>query len=650
MIYKGLKLDKFQEEAIDSINNENSVIISAPTGAGKTLVAEFAIEQAIKNNKGIIYTAPVKALSNQKYRDFRKAYPEKTGILTGDVSINPQAPILIMTTEIFRNVILTDPERLTPKEWVIFDEIHYLDDIDRGTVWEEALMLMPRHIKVLALSATVPNVNSIAEWLRKIHDIPIKIIKEYNRPVPLSFYFQADNNIFSNFSHLQKSELLLSDSEKLKKKKYESLIHPKPNRTDTLFKKLREQNLLPCIYFAFSRKRTEIFAQELATFNFLTKEERKQITNLYSQLLAKFGLENETTSVFLYDLIKRGVAFHHAGLLPTLKEVIERLFTSKLLKVIFTTETFALGVNMPARTVVFDDIRKIYGRFYRNLKTRDFYQMAGRAGRRGIDKEGYVFVKVNPWRVTGEELEDTIYGDTEIIQSQLRSNYATILNLYQDMKEKIYDIYPLSFHSFQSKMQSKEQAIRLLKNKINLLKELEYITPNKELSWKGKLASHMYSYELQTGQLYEEGFLENLNQKELAIVICALVYEPRKGQKKPPLTKRVKKVAMPLNKLSKSIYRYERKFHIFPYSKRFYFHLSKVIDLWYDGIGFSKLSKYTDIDEGELVRYLRMSIQVLRELNQFQGFKADFKKNVRKILVRINRGLVDAEKQLRQEI
>ena len=650
MIYKGLKLDRFQEDAIENINSGYSVIICAPTGAGKTLVAEHAIEQAIKNNKGIIYTAPVKALSNQKYRDFRRAYPEKTGILTGDVSINPQASILIMTTEIFRNVILTDPERLANKEWIIFDEIHYLDDIERGTVWEEALMLMPRHMKVLALSATVPNVDSIAEWLQKIHQIPVKVIKEDKRPVPLTFYFQANNEIFADFSHLKNSGFILSDSNKLKKKRYEHFFHPKPNRTDTLFKKLKEQELLPCIYFAFSRKRTEIFAQELAAFNFLSKEERNKITSLYNHLLKTFDLENEPTSVFLYDLIKRGVAFHHAGLLPTLKEVIEQLFTSKLLKVIFTTETFALGINMPARTVIFDDIRKVYGRFYRNLKTRDFYQMAGRAGRRGIDKQGYVFVKVNPWRITKEELEDTIYGQTEMIQSQLRSNYATILNLYGDMKEKIYDIYPLSFHSFQAEKTDKKDALRLLKSKISLLKELGYITSNHELSWKAKLASHMYSYELQTGQLYEEGFLESLNQKELAIVICALVYEPRKGQKKPPLTKKIKRIAKPLNRLSKYIYKYESQFGVYPYSKKFYFHLSKVIDLWYDGISFSKLTKYTDIDEGEIVRYLRMSIQVLRELLQFKGFGADFKKNTRQVLARINRDLVDAEKQLRQEI
>ena len=184
------KLDKFQEEAIEYSRKNHSVVVSAPTGAGKTLIAEYVIEDSIKNNKGIIYTAPIKALSNQKFRDFSKKYPGKVGILTGDVSINRNAPILIMTTEIFRNAILVNPREFEQREWVIFDEIHYLDDIERGTVWEEAIILLPPQMKLLALSATLPNINELIDWLKQVHSFPIKTVIENHRPVPLHFFFQ----------------------------------------------------------------------------------------------------------------------------------------------------------------------------------------------------------------------------------------------------------------------------------------------------------------------------------------------------------------------------------------------------------------------------------------------------------------------------
>jgi ATP-dependent RNA helicase DOB1 len=209
----------------------------------------------------------------------------------------------------------------------------------------------------------------------------------------------------------------------------------------------------------------------------------------------------------------------------------------------------------------------------------------------------------------------------------------------------------LSFHFYQSQTKrNKDQAISLLKNKIDLLKELGYITQNREFSWKGELACRMYSYELQTGEIFQEGLLQSLDTKQLAILISALVYEPRKGQTRPPLSPKIKKLSKQLNKITRNIYRTEKKHNIFPQSKRFYFHLSKITSLWFDGIKFHKLGNFTDIDEGEIVRYFRMNIQILRELKSFEGFKPDFKQKINQILTRINRDMVDAEKQLRQEI
>ena len=248
------KLDKFQEEAIHYALKNHSVIVSAPTGAGKTLIAEYIIEDCMKKNKGVIYTAPIKALSNQKFRDFSKKYPSKTGILTGDVSINRDAPILIMTTEIFRNALLVEPEEFTHRDWVIFDEIHYLDDIDRGTVWEETIILLPPHMKMLALSATIPNIDEFITWLKQVHTPPIKSIIEETRPVPLHFFFQCHNEFFQNFKELKKSGFLKSHLKRVPSRFRDSQMHLKPNRLNTLVHHLKNMGGYPCIYFAFSRR------------------------------------------------------------------------------------------------------------------------------------------------------------------------------------------------------------------------------------------------------------------------------------------------------------------------------------------------------------------------------------------------------------
>jgi superfamily II RNA helicase len=643
-----LVLDKFQEEAIEFAKKGFSVIVSAPTGAGKTLIAEHIIEDCIKNNKGVIYTAPIKALSNQKFRDFSKKYPQHTGILTGDVSINPTSPILIMTTEIFRNSILTNPKKLENRSWVIFDEIHYLDDIERGTVWEESIILLPKHMKMLALSATIPNIDEFVDWLKSIHAFPIKAIVTRTRPVPLHFFFQCSNEIFPSLRELKKSNYL---KQHLNYKTYQRPQIPglKPNRLLSLIKHLRYKDALPCIYFTFSRRRCEDLAQEVYPFNFLNKEERKKIEEVFLKLIERFNIENDPYVNYLLPFIRRGIAYHHAGLLPTLKEIVERLFTTGLVKFIFTTETFALGINMPARTVVFDTLSKYYGRYHRYLKTRDFYQMAGRAGRRGLDKEGYVYTRINPHHIDLTNLEEIIYGGYEPITSQLRSCYATILNLYILMKDRLLEIYPLSFHFHQANDFEKREAVGLLKRKISLLQDMDYIIDD-QISWKAELASKVYGFELQIGELYQNGFLDRLDEIALLTVISSLVYEPRKGERKPRLSKKVKSLRRELNYLIKEIHRKERQFRIYPLSKKFYFHLSEAARAWSEGTSFYKLGKFCSIDEGEIVRYFRMTTQVLREMLVSRAPNPSLKLKIKNCIERINRDVVDAEKQLRQEI
>ena len=637
--------DRFQQEAIDFINQGHSVIVCAPTGAGKTAIAEHVIEQSLHANQKVIYTAPVKALSNQKFRDFQKQHPDKVGILTGDVSINPDAPILIMTTEIFRNKILDEPQSLKKFSWVIYDEIHYIDNYERGTVWEESLMLLPNHIRIVGLSATVPNIEEFSSWLESVHKTPLKVIIEKNRPVPLHFRFQCHNKIIDDFKELRHlSFKTIRYSYRGKRSEFHKEAHP--NRLQTIIHTIRDNNELPCIYFCFSRRRTEELAQELFNFDFLENTERDEIIRLFNELIHRFDLAHEPSASQMYPLITRGIAYHHAGMLPTLKEVIEQLFTSRLLKVIFTTETFALGINMPARSVVFDDLRKFYGNYVRNLKTRDFYQMAGRAGRRGIDAEGFVYSRINFHKIEFDEVKRIIFGEPERVNSQFNTSYATLLHLYEKYRDKFLEIYPLSYHFYQSNIRKKEEAYNLLRQKINFLRTFGYIE-NTALSPKGIFASSMYGYEIILSELFERGHLENFNETELAILMAAVVFEPRKNDEHPKLSRSCRNLMNLTENIMKQILRQEERYKIYPVSKMPYFHLANAVEAWIKGQPFNKALMETTADEGEFVRYLRMSHQLLREILANRLSSETLKEKVRHLIPKINRDIVDAERQLR---
>ncbi len=639
--------DRFQEEAISYVNGGYSVMVSAPTGAGKTLIAEHVISDCIEKSKRAIYTAPIKALSNQKFRDFKSQYKDKIGIVTGDVSINPTAPVLIMTTEILRNKLLTEKSRFKSIQWVIFDEIHYLDDLERGTVWEESLIFLPEHINVLCLSATIPNIEELASWIESIHKRPLKVIKEDKRPVPLEFNFHCSNQIIDNLKDLKR----IGFSQKsyfYKRKEYKEHLFLRPNRLSTLIGHLQNKNHLPCIYFSFSRKRCEDLAFELYSFNFLNAEEREKITSLYETLVQKFYLEKEPSYYKIKPLIQRGIAYHHAGLLPQLKEVIERLFTSRLLKVIFTTETFALGINMPARSVVFDELRKYYGRGYRALKSRDFYQMAGRAGRRGLDLKGYIYSRINPYRINFQDINRIIFAKPETVTSKFNTSYAVILNLYRDLKEDLVEIYPKTFHYFQVREKEKREAIQLLRKKLQILKELNYIKED-TLTKKGEFASYLYGYELPLTELYSQKFLDRFNPIELNILISSLVFEPRKGQRLPPLSRTSKKIREKTEEIIKSLHNLEKRYRIWPLSKGFYFHITPAVEAFTKGADFSKVRDLTDIDEGEIVRFFRMMIQILRELYSSSVVEDTLKEIISKSIHSINRDIIDAQRQIELE-
>ncbi len=465
MQYKGLELDSFQQEAIEAIDRDHSVIVTAPTGAGKTVIAEYAVEKCLQTKKRVIYTAPIKALSNQKYRDFQSEYGDKIGIVTGDVVLNPYAQVLLMTTEIFRNTIFDDIDRLQDVSYVIFDEIHYINDIARGTVWEESIIFAPQHIKFVCLSATIPNINSFAEWMQDVRDINLDVVEELERPVPLEHHLYYPGFGIGKLKHLKKLRKITSRKKRKNryKKQYEQNKNSDSDNANTakqhdiiyteLIPYLKKYRRLPCLYFCFSRKRCEANAVYHATsgnYVLLDNVKQEQILEKFDALCKQFDIVEEKVITDFRHLIACGIAYHHAGMLPTLKEVVERLFTSGLIQLLFTTETFAVGINMPACSVVFDSLEKFDGISFRYLKAGEYHQMAGRAGRRGIDNVGYVYAQVEPEYAAHEDVSKVISNSIEPINSQFNLSYSSILNLYEKFGEDIYDVYTMTLSNHQN--------------------------------------------------------------------------------------------------------------------------------------------------------------------------------------------------------
>ena len=459
MLYKGLQLDRFQEKAIAAINRDTSVIVTAPTGAGKTVIAEYAVETCLEENRRVIYTAPIKALSNQKYRDFFDEYGEKIGIVTGDVVLNPYAQVLLMTTEIFRNTIFDDIERLQDVAYVIFDEVHYINDIERGTVWEESIIFAPQHIKFVCLSATIPNINPFAEWMQSVRDIEIEIVEELKRPVPLEHYLYFKDYGIGGVEHISALRKLAQHDARKRKPDPSHEKTPPALPSDfietSLIPHLHREKRLPCLYFCFSRKGCEENAVSLgfgSRLQLLNKEQTAQILKQFDELCLQFDIVAERKIAEFRRLVSCGIAYHHAGMLPTLKEVVERLFTSGLIQLLFTTETFAVGINMPACSVVFDSIEKFDGIGFRYLKAREYHQMSGRAGRRGIDTIGYVYAQIIPTYADSNEIRGVVSNKIESIESQFNLSYSSILNLYQKYGDDIYDVYTMSLSNHQNRV------------------------------------------------------------------------------------------------------------------------------------------------------------------------------------------------------
>ena len=432
-------LDPFQHEAIDALHQGHSVVVSAPTGSGKTLVGEYAIHRALAHGRKVFYTTPLKALSNQKLRDFRQQFGDaNVGLLTGDLSLNREARIVVMTTEIFRNMLYAeidhpDDDPLADVEAVVLDECHYMNDTQRGTVWEESIIHCPSSIQLVALSATVANAGQLTDWIARVHG-PTQLVHSDFRPVPLAFSFCSAKGLHPLLNeegtglHANAKVWRPPKGNRRKGPKVPRPPQPEPAPLPFVVAQLAERDMLPAIYFIFSRRGCDRGVRELGNACLVTPEEQARIRR---QLDAFVATTPEAVREGGHaEALLRGIASHHAGVLPAWKELIEALFQQGLIKVVFATETLAAGINMPARTTVISALSKRTERGHRPLMGSEFLQMAGRAGRRGLDSQGYVVTAQSRFEGV-REAGQLALAPADPLVSQFTPSYGMVLNLLQ---------------------------------------------------------------------------------------------------------------------------------------------------------------------------------------------------------------------------
>ena len=442
--------DKFQLISFREVDKERNVLVSAPTSSGKTAVAEYGLISTIQKNKKVIYTSPIKSLSNEKYKEFKDRNICSVGLLTGDNKINVDAQCVVMTAEILRNSLYKVGSVIMDEiGCVIMDEVHFINDPDRGKIWEETIIMLPQHIQLIMLSATINNVEQFAKWIHSIRTKELSLIKSNRRIVPLNYYVYSDNlfKILDNNDTFfdqpyYESKKIYDKNQKERRKHHKSEFDP--SYFEKVVKFLIKNDLLQAIFFSFSRLNCEKYARSIS--NILTNEESANALNMFDNLMKKYHKDYEYIPQYISirELIQKGICYHHSGLIPIIKEIIEILFRNGFIKVLFATETFAVGVNMPARTVVFTELTKPTNNTKRFLNTSEFKQMSGRAGRRGKDILGHVILLPYYDFPDIGDLKSVMLTSMPSITSKFSIDYyyclkTLQLQLFLDTKDNIYD-------------------------------------------------------------------------------------------------------------------------------------------------------------------------------------------------------------------
>src|SRR5438105_4981128 len=729
-------LDPFQLEAIAQLAQGQSVMVAAPTGTGKTIVAEYAIWLAQQRNQRVIYTTPLKALSNQKYRDLRNMYGfDNVGLVTGDIVEHSRASVVIMTTEVYRNMLLEEggdsfagnappvPSSLADVSFVIFDELHYLSDIERGPVWEEAIICSPEHVQLVGLSATVSNAEELASWISHVHR-PIALVVHEQRAVPLEHYYfldgklhlvqDAEGNRVERFPNVggearmgrrryytfgededeeeeddfgdergkrkssgrqgtmaagdEQTSTEAAVQEKQKARRAPERKAPEPGEILTV---LREADLLPCLYFLPGRRVVEEAAMSAALHLFTTPEEQELIKEEVGIWLEQLPKEDRSLQQVyaLAELLPRGLAFHHAGLLPGLKVLVETLFARGHLRAVFATDTLALGVNMPARSVVVGSLSKFDGQEMRLLTPNEYRQLTGRAGRRGMDIHGAAIIPYSPWEPFESSFQ-RITAELQPVTSSFIIRYNSVLNLWRpgdiqhlrricasslreyqryllwEQRERMrLERLEMRYHTGKKKENKKrakavEGATQALERRrrsigayplsragaaeldgtIFALRALGYIGQDDRLTIKGHLLRGIFHPSgVLIIELMMQGVLDELSAGELAEVCSWFTFDnDRRLNNRDVLNTNLKRVRGELWRIEQHVHGIEERASI-NFTPGIVPDFHGVALAWSRGMSLGGLLRRVDLAEGDLLMLLNQTIDLLQQVQSAVG-------------------------------
>lgn len=720
-------IDAFQLEAMQHLAEGRSVLVTAPTGTGKTLVAEYAIWRARQQNQRVIYTTPLKALSNQKYRDLCLLYgSEAVGLVTGDIVEHSKASIVIMTTEVYRNMLLEEggerfaggkrptPASLADVGYIVFDELHYLSDAGRGPVWEEAIICSPLTVQLVGLSATASNAQDLANWISRVHR-PVSLVVHTERAVPLEHYYFLDNQLHlvmdANAQRIERFPNVGGEARQAMAQRRGRRYHfgeeeeqtendaqtgnegeavtgeegekrgkrQKPHQTaepGEILTALRDANLLPTLYFLPGRKVVEEAALSASRHQFTSPEEAEALRQEVSEWLEHLPPEDRNLQQVhaLIDLLPRGLGFHHAGLLPALKVLVETLFARGHLRAVFATDTLALGVNMPARSVVVGSLSKFDGQEMRLLTPNEYSQLTGRAGRRGMDIRGAAIIPYSPWEPF-EPAFARITAELHPVISSFAIRYNSVLNLWRPGDTKhLRRICASSLREYQryvlweqrellrlEKLEQRQQkakkagkkkglasrgAVEALEKRrqkigahplsragaaelegtIFALRALNYINEKDQLTLAGQLLRSIFH---PSGILLIDmvlmGVLDELSAAELAEVCSWFTYDnDRRLNNRNVLNNRLVQVRRDLWSIAQSVHRVEEQAHI-PLSPTIVPEFHGVALSWARGMSLSGLLRRIDMAEGDLLMLLNQTIDLLQQVQTAVGQVLDMR-------------------------
>ncbi len=553
--------DPFQLEAFDSLDQDHSVLVAAPTGSGKTLVADYAVARALAAGAKAFYTTPLKALSNQKFADLSAAHgPDRAGLLTGDVARNPRAPVVVMTTEVLRNMLLTGSDLLERLHTVILDEVHFLQDPYRGGVWEEVLVLTPPTARFVCLSATVANAADLGAWMTSVRG-PTDVVVEQRRPIHLAHHVALrprDGEV--DLRPLLCRGRLAPEAAEIDRRTEAALRRGRPRqgprrlllpyatpRRSEVVGLLEERSMLPAIVFIFSRAGCDEAVRQCRSegLRLTAAHERRTIRAIVEAHVE--AISDEELTVLGYpewlEALSSGIASHHAGLVPAFREAVEECFVRGLLKVVFATETLSLGINMPARTVVLERFAKFGGSGHATLTAGEYTQLTGRAGRRGLDHEGHAVVLFRPESPLAEVAE-VATSDPPELHSAFRPSYNLAANLVQRFdRARALEVLRRSFAQWQldhraggsrapgPRRRPVNQLTEHLGRRLAVLEELGYVRGWQLTEAGGRLASLYHEADLLVAEALSEGLLDGAEPSTLAAVLASVVFEPRRSQR-----------------------------------------------------------------------------------------------------------------------